>query len=698
MSSTHQHRDVARGILNRLGEAVLIGIPIGEKGPKTHNWQKTTLADMSSEYLDALDSQNIGVLVGTPSNHLISIDADSDAFLEDFLAVNPNLNECLITKGSRGGNVWLRIDGDYPRKVLKIKTMEGQPWGEWRADGGQTVIWGIHPETKKSYTSNQKKLLTIKFDSINWPAGLLLPWVENVAMPVPIESPIVDRARAYVIKMPPAVSGQCGHDALFNVAKKLTHDFDLPQREAMNIMTEYNTRCVPPWSEKELLHKLEDASKCNRSTIGRGTLAGRPLDFKTPAKRIEISSEEPDAPILWKGISAPTLSEVALYGIAGEIIRQIEPHTETHPASLLLQLLVGVGNLVGGGPHFITERDKQHANLFVAIVGDSARGRKGTSWGHIRFLLEQTDEQWATNRIKGGLASGEGVIAELQDPPMRNEQQEEELRDKRLLLMEGELAQLLQVMSRAGNTIATIMRNAWDTGFLNNMSKGKPLKASHCHISMIGHITSTELRKLLSQTDSANGFANRYLWVHSARTKLLPDGGELHNDHFSKEINTLQEIAVKSRGRGQITRSPKAREYWHSIYPELTQETPGLWGQVTSRAEAQVVRLALLFCLMDLSEHIEVEHLQAAKAVWDYCFQSARWAFEEFEYSKAARDILEALQGGSLTRTQISHGVFKKHIKEGELDAALKEIENKILIEIEPTKGKSRTIYSLKND
>jgi hypothetical protein len=84
---------------------------------------------------------------------------------------------------------------------------------------------------------------------------------------------LVDRARAYVAKMPPAIQGHRGSDATFAVAKKLTHDFDLPAADAWQVLSEYNSRCSPPWSDAELRHKLEDASKCNRSEIPRGELA-----------------------------------------------------------------------------------------------------------------------------------------------------------------------------------------------------------------------------------------------------------------------------------------------------------------------------------------------------------------------------------------------------------------------------------------
>jgi len=71
----------------------------------------------------------------------------------------------------------------------------------------------------------------------------------------------VERARRYVATIPPAVSGQRGHDATFHVACVLVLGFGLPVEDAFPVLGEWNTACQPPWSERELIHKLQDAAK-----------------------------------------------------------------------------------------------------------------------------------------------------------------------------------------------------------------------------------------------------------------------------------------------------------------------------------------------------------------------------------------------------------------------------------------------------
>jgi hypothetical protein len=76
-----------------------------------------------------------------------------------------------------------------------------------------------------------------------------------------VSVPIEERARRWIGKMPAAVSGQGGHPATFRVACVLMQGFAMTKEQALPLLQEYNLRCQPPWSERELLHKLDGAEK-----------------------------------------------------------------------------------------------------------------------------------------------------------------------------------------------------------------------------------------------------------------------------------------------------------------------------------------------------------------------------------------------------------------------------------------------------
>ena len=399
------------------------------------------------------------------------------------------------------------------------------------------------------------------------------------------------------------------------------------------------------------------------------------------------------------------LDRQAFYGIAGEIVRAIEPHTEADPAALLIQLLVGFGSLVGRGPYTAVEADRHGVNLFAALVGVSSKGRKGTSWGQIRRVLEGVDPEWSRGRVQSGLSSGEGLIWAVRDQIEKQQPVKERGRvveyqsvvedpgvsDKRLLAMEPELASTLRVMGRDGSTLSPLIRQAWDTGDLRVLTKNTPAVSTGAHIAIVGHVTRDELLRYLNSTETANGFANRFLWVCCKRSKQLPEGGNIREVDFGPFIRRLSHIAEMARSAGRLEKDDRTRQIWHSVYGELSEGKPGLFGSVTGRAEAQVLRLSLIYALLDGASIIRAEHLLAGLAVWEYAEASARYIFGDALGNPVADQILNELRGAEegLTRTEI-RDLFGRHGKGQEIDAALRTLSenSKARYEHEQTGGR----------
>jgi len=116
-----------------------------------------------------------------------------------------------------------------------------------------------------------------------------------------IAADAVRRARAYLSRADPAVEGQGGSQTCFRVACALVHGFSLTDDEAMEAIGDWNATCSPPWSDKELRHKLSDARKHSDHTKPRGHLLveeGQPAR-PTPATRLlsqPAKQGEPDEP------------------------------------------------------------------------------------------------------------------------------------------------------------------------------------------------------------------------------------------------------------------------------------------------------------------------------------------------------------------------------------------------------------------
>lgn len=334
------------------------------------------------------------------------------------------------------------------------------------------------------------------------------------------------------------------------------------------------------------------------------------------------------------------LSEDAYYGIAGRTVRAIEPQTEADSIALLMTFLTCFGIVVGRRPYYLVGATRHYLKLFIALVGDTAKGRKGMSWDIIKYIFERVSPDWVKDRIKNGLSSGEGLIASVQDDIYKDVQDPDTgfreaklvacgIEDKRLLVIESELAQTLKVMSRESNILSPIIRSAWDSGKLQTMTKHDPLKATDTHIGIIGHITRSEVSRALTSTERGNGFANRFLWLCISRSKSLPFGGNFDLIDFDEIERGLKEAIAFAEKAEEITWAEETRDRWAEIYPILSEGKEGMVGAITARAEAQVVRVASIYALLDLSNKIKPEHLWAALAVWEYSFASVKYIFQE---------------------------------------------------------------------
>jgi len=379
----------------------------------------------------------------------------------------------------------------------------------------------------------------------------------------------------------------------------------------------------------------------------------------------------------------PILHEAAYYGLAGEIVRTIEPHSEADPVALLLQFLVAFGNAVGILPYYQVEGDSHRPKLFVVTSGATSKGRKGTALGRIRQLMEIADPDWEHNNIQSGLSTGEGVIFHVRDPISKVEkdgiieQVDAGVADKRLMIVTEEFAGALRVMERAGNTLSPVLRDAWGTKRLQTLTKNAPIKASDSHVSIIGHITDDELRAVLSKVEMANGFANRFLFARVRRSKLLPHGGHLDSATLQELGGKVVERLTQARTLGRLTMADAAVEAWEQNYALLSGDRPGLLGAILGRAEAQVIRIALIYALLDNTEQIGLPHLRAALAVWAFCEDSTTQIWGDMVGDDVADTILAAVKTAGLAglgRTEISN-LFSRHVPSARITMVLDALQ-----------------------
>jgi len=398
------------------------------------------------------------------------------------------------------------------------------------------------------------------------------------------------------------------------------------------------------------------------------------------------------------------LEPEAKYGIVGKVL-DLYSQTEPCEASILFPFLTVAGNIIGDKV-FIYEAGVNHSGrLFTVIVGKSSKGRKGTAWSYVKELIYEIIPEYAQNNIATGLSTGEGLIEAVKDDLIikkknkkTNIEEEEVVRgvdDKRLLFFQGEFSRVLRVMQRDTNTLADVVREAWDYGNMSVKTKNNPLKATGAHVSIIGNITQRELGHRLTQVDRENGFANRFLWISSYRKLIVPRGVKL--DLNSKERLKFDLIDVLKKGDHQYFFSTEAALLYDEIYYKLARETPGMAGDILARGEALILRISVIYAWLDKSEKIEIHHLRAALACYNYFEKSVFQIFGDSFGDWRVDKLWKAIKSRKEINMTEVYLLFNNKITEEELNEIFEVLIGYDLIEFETQKtGIGRPIEIVK--
>jgi Protein of unknown function (DUF3987) len=272
-------------------------------------------------------------------------------------------------------------------------------------------------------------------------------------------------------------------------------------------------------------------------------------------------------------------------------------------------------------------------------------------------------------------------------------------------------------MRREGNTLAETLRQCFDGDDLRTLTrKHNSLTATEPHIAIIGHITPREFVNTLRDNDLSGGSVNRNLIVLSKRSRLHSRFGNLPANVLAVVGEKFKTAVGNSRRHPPKTPDDLRREplefseafwtRWDAVYAELNRERPeSKASDATARAVTYVLRLTMIYALFDGAELIDVEHLDAAVALWRYADQSARWLFSSFEAereSDAVSELAEFIRrGGAIgcTRTEISREHFKGNVKAAEINAALEPlIHDGIVLQVSEkhSTGRTATRYVLR--
>jgi Bifunctional DNA primase/polymerase, N-terminal len=185
--------DDVRAVLEREGRRpILLYVDKGLKRPLYTDWEKTSYEQTQTpSYRRFLERHsNTGVLLGEDDN-LVTIDCDTELFMAEIIQLNPALASTLISVGERAGQIWFYAVGSRPHKIEYLKVRKDSPLalgakkiepdgtckiGELRAEGGQSIIRGVHPCGNHYRWLCFGPPIILDFAEINWPPDVIIPW------------------------------------------------------------------------------------------------------------------------------------------------------------------------------------------------------------------------------------------------------------------------------------------------------------------------------------------------------------------------------------------------------------------------------------------------------------------------------------------------------------------------------------------
>jgi len=420
-----------------------VPIPHRQKRPVRKGWTKLRIAESDlPHYFNCVG--NIGLLLGEPSGWLIDVDldcAEARELAEQYLPPT----SAITGRPSAPRSHWWYI-GSGAATVKHRDPVDRSVIVELRSTGAQTVVGpSIHPSgepydvliddpTKVDGDSLAASVAALAEAVVRQRHGDRPPRGEHG----PTSSPPVSngggsvstealqrRAASYLDAMPAAISGQGGHNATYAAATAMVHGFGLEPPTALRLLIErFNPRCQPPWTEKELHHKVDDAASkphtrpfgwlrdagINECDVGVDlssfSVGGAPITTSDPPIEDEPPRVRPSDPGPFPEhlLNVPGfIDDVIAYNLA----------TATRPQPILALAAAICLQAVLAARKVRDERGNR-TNLYCVGIAPSGAGKD-----HARKVNKNVLFQSGLNELEGNeeLASDAGLVTAVEQQP-----------------------------------------------------------------------------------------------------------------------------------------------------------------------------------------------------------------------------------------------------------------------------------------
>jgi hypothetical protein len=715
MASTLPTPLEAAAAYTRRGWSV-VPIPAGAKGPTLKGWPALRINEheLASHFQN---DSNIGLILGEPSSWLVDVDLDCDEAVELAGQYLPATGTVSGREGRPGSHRWYIAEG---ATTAKHTDSGGDMIVELRSTGCQTVVGpSVHPSGGRYDVLGGEPAVV--------PAAMLAACVQALADAVrekrrtiePTRSaPIITtphddaerRAAAYLDAMPPAIAGSGGHNQTYAAATALVHGFALAPEVAMDLLaTRYNPRCEPPWSERELRHKVDQAASKPHE---------RPRGWLLEAKREDAHSgvdlsglvaprqAAPEPVSTDPGILPPEALRVP--GFVGEVMDHcLATAPYPNPTLAFCGALALQAFLAG---RKVRDPADNRTNIYLLGLAHSSAGKDWPRKINARTL----QAVGLANRLGEQLASGEGLQDALHAAPA-------------MLFQTDEIDAMLQSMKRARDArhesiMATLltMYSAANSVYPMRRRAGQadPGVIDQPCLVLFGTAIPNHYYGALSERMLTNGLFARMLVLESGPRQAGQEPGI--SDPPQRVLETAAWWASLRPAPGNLTDThPQPRrvpqsEGARALLVDLRREAEDayataerasdavattVWGRVSENAR----KLALLYAISEDHEQPEIGEDAVRWASALVLHQTRRMLHmaagyaAEGEFDELALRLLRKLReadGGALP-----HSVLLKRMK---LDAkAFRQLietlveRGDVAVDIAKTAGRDAVVYRM---
>ena len=715
----------ARTYLAR-GYAV-IPVPARKKIPVLKGWTDLRLSesDLPAHFNG---TGNIGVLLGEPSGWLVDVDLDCEeavALAPKFL---PPTGAMSGRPGKPASHWWYVCDGMKTRKhqdpVSKKMIVE------LRSTGAQTVVGpSIHPNGEP-YDPLDGEPAEVDAGELAAAVAALAEAVTEarhgrkeaiVSQPTSLRNdrfPAVDavlrRAAAYLDRIPPAISGSGGHSQTYTAATAMVHGFALDPDAAFSLLWDrYNPRCAPPWSEKELRHKVTDAaSKPHDRPLGwlrdaqkAEDLGGVDLSgfMAAPAK----ASDDTAAPDEDTPVDPGPLPEryLAVPGFISEVMAFNRETAHRWQPMLALAGAMCLQAVLAGRK--VRDERGNRTNLYVVCLAGSGSGKDNA-----RLINKAVLFKAGLNGLEGNedLASDAGLVTAVEAEPA-------------ILFQIDEFGRWLRTIGdpkkapHLFNVISTLMKMYSSA---RSVFKGKAYADAKRNkvidqpcVSLLATTAPEHFKHALTPDAMSDGFMARL---------IVFETGEMPPRVWQPEKDPPQAIVDAATWWGAFNPGGNlSREHPKPMVVPTTDDARAVFNRLAALADAEMerpredlrsiwarveekaCRLALIYAC---SKNREKPVIDADAAEWacglsEHLTRRVLYLAHEYvsqgEFDAKQKAVLRAMRtaGGRMTRSQMCR--VTQHLTQRERDEVLENLKEtgRLKEGVEPTAGRSRRVYEL---